>query len=134
MLEYVFFDPQPFDRFADYVKGLGLKPECRVSDRDEYLVELPDDLDEAVTEQVEAYYEKMMGLSEELMAEEDEEHYSAAGVQVSLADGSQIVASVEPGLLQKVLTVLSYDELGRFVDDIARAVEHPDSRPICKRD
>ncbi len=133
MLEYVFFDERPSEQFTQFVKGLGLSPGYKVSGQDEYLVELPDTLDESVIEQVESHYEKMMGISEDLMAGEDEGHYSAAAVQVSLADGSQIVASVEPILLQKVLRVLSYDELGTFVDAIAAAVEHPDSRPICKR-
>ena len=134
MLEYVFFDQRPFDQFTGFLKGLSLNPECRVTERDEYLVELPDDLDEPLIEQVEACYEKMMGLSEDLMAEEDDGHYSAAAVQVSLPDGSEISVSIEPSLLQKVLTVLSYDELARFVDAVAAATLNPDSRPICKRD
>jgi len=134
MLEYVFFDQHPFDQFLGYIKELGLNPESRVSDRDEYLVKLPDDMDEAQLERVEAFYEKMMGVSEELLADADEAYYSAAGVQVSLADGSQILASVEPDLLKKVLSVLSYDELAQFVDAIGCAVENPDTRPICKRD
>ncbi|MDT8376965.1 MAG: hypothetical protein RQ867_09580 [Mariprofundaceae bacterium] len=133
MLEYVFFDQRPFDQFLHHVKALGLHSESRVSDRDEYLVELPEDMDEAVMDDVEAFYEKMMGVSEALLADTDEEYYSAAGVQVTLADGSRILASVEPGLLKKVLSVLSYDELAQFVDAIASAVENPDSRPICKR-
>jgi hypothetical protein len=133
MLEYVFFDQRPLDRFSEFLKGLGLHPECRVTDREEYLVELPDDLDEPVIEQVEACYEKMMGLSEDLMAEEDDGHYSAAAVQVSLPDGNEVVASIEPRLLQKVLSVLSYDELAAFVDAVAAAAVNPDSRPICKR-
>lgn len=133
MLEYVFFDQRPFDQFSEHVKGLGLSPVCRVTDHDEYLVELPDDIDAAIVGRVEACYEKMMGISEALMAAEDDSHYSAAGVQVSLSNGQHIVASVEPGLLKKVLSVLSYDELGAFVDSIAAAVESPDSRPICKR-
>jgi len=134
MLEYVFFDQRPFDQFLKHVKGLGLNPQSRVSDRDEYLVELPDDLNETVLESVESFYEKMMGISEDLMAEEDSGHYSAAGVQVTLGDGSQILASVDPALLAKVLSVVSYDELSQFVDAVAAAVESPDSRPICKRD
>lgn len=134
MLEFVFFDRQPFDRFADFARGLGLSPDCRVSGRDEYLVELPEDLDDDIIEQVENHYDRMMGLSEDLMAESDEGHYSAAGVQVNLPDGGQIVASVDPSLLRKVLTAISYEELGDFVDAIAAAALNPDSRPICKRD
>lgn len=134
MLEYVFFDQRPFDQFIAFVRELRLSPECTISGQDEYLVALPDDLEDGVIDQVEAHYEKMMGISEELMAEDDDGHYSAAGVQVSLPDGSEIVASVEPGLLTKILTAISHEELGRFVDAIAAATLNPDSRPICKRD
>lgn len=133
MLEFVLFDQRPFDQFAAFARGLGLTPACRVTEREEYLVELPDDLDDGVIEQLEACYEQMMGISEELMAEEDQGHYSAAGVQLRLSGGEEIVASVEPALLQKVLSVLSFDELGRFADSIAHAAENPDSRPICRR-
>ncbi len=133
MLEYVFFDHRPFDQFLNYLRELGLNPESRVSDRDEYLIKLSDDLDDAVIEKVEAFYEKMVGMSEKLLAEEDEHYLSAAGVQVNLADGSRTVASVDPDLLKKILTVLSYDELDQFVTSISRSVENPDERPICKR-
>lgn len=133
MLEFVFFDRQPYEQFAAFASSLGLDPDCRVSDRDEYLIELPDDLDDEVLARVEDYYEKMMGFSEELMAGSDDGHYSAAGLQVTLPDGSEIVASVEPILLQKALTALSYEELGRFADAVAAAALNPDHRPICKR-
>lgn len=124
MLEYVFFDQRPFDQFSEYVKGMGLTPASRVSDRDEYLVELPEDMNEAVMESVEAYYEQMMGMSEALLAvDANEEHYSAAAIQVSLSGGENTLASADPELLKKILTVLSYDELGVFVDSIAHAVE-----------
>jgi len=133
MLEFVFFDRQPFDRFADFTRGLGLEPDCRVTEREEYLVELPDDLNDELLDEVESCYERMMGLSEDLMAESDDGHYSAAGVQVNLPDGGEIVASVDPALLRKVLSAISYEELGEFVDAIAAAAVNPDSRPICKR-
>ena len=48
----------------------------------------------------------------------------------------KIVTIVALGILflpsTKVLA-LDFDELGRFVDSIARAAEKPDMRPLCKR-
>jgi len=134
VLEFVFFDRQPYEQFAEFVRSLGLNPGCRVTDREEYLVELPDDIDDDLIDRVEAEYERMMGISEDLMAEADDGHYSAAGVQVNLPDGGEIVASVDPSLLRKILSAISYEELGDFVDTIAAAALNPDSRPICKRD
>jgi hypothetical protein len=40
---------------------------------------------------------------------------------------------VDSKLLEKLLSVLNFDELGRFVDSIAKAAEEPDMRPLCKR-
>jgi len=134
MLEFVFFDRRPYDKFAEFARSMGLEPGCRVTDHDEYLIELPEDLDAGILDRVEEQYDRMMGLSEELMAESDDDHYSAAGVQVRLPDGSEIVASVEPAMLRRILSVLSYEELGEFVDSIAASALNPDHRPICRRE
>lgn len=132
MLEFVFFDPRPRDFFLGRLREMGVEFKCRQKG-EELLVLLPDDTEAVLMECIEAYYEETFDLSEQLMAEaEGVDHFDLAGVEVNLKEGP-VIASVDAKLLQKLLTVLSFEELGRFVDSIARAVEQPDSRPLCKR-
>lgn len=133
MLEFVFFDPRPRDLFVEQVRALGVETALK-GKGEELLVLLPDDLDEATNEQIEGYFMATLDMSEALMAEaEGVESFDATGVEVKLADGRSVMASVDAKILGKILSVLDYDELGRFVDSITSAVESPDFRPICKR-
>ncbi|WP_157821295.1 hypothetical protein [Mariprofundus ferrinatatus] len=102
---------------------------------DELLVLLPDDLDEVTNDRIEALFMATLDMSEALMAEaEGVKSFNATGVEVKLANGDSVMASVDAKILAKLLSVLSFDELASFVDSITRAVEEPDYRPICKRD
>ncbi|ATX82141.1 hypothetical protein Ga0123462_1277 [Mariprofundus ferrinatatus] len=134
MLEYVFFDPRPRDLFIAQVNELGVATLLKEKG-DELLVLLPDDLDEVTNDRIEALFMATLDMSEALMAEaEGVKSFNATGVEVKLANGDSVMASVDAKILAKLLSVLSFDELASFVDSITRAVEEPDYRPICKRD
>ncbi len=132
MLEYIFFDERPCEKFNDFLKERGLQPSLKTS-HGEWVAALPEGLDDKLIEEIESYYDEMMEYNEALMSADDDKHVYAAAVEVRLADGRKIMASVRPELLKRVLGVLSFEELGEFVDDIASAVENPDDRPICRR-
>ncbi len=132
MLEFVFFNPQPRDVFLAQLKELEITSEC-CRKGDELLVLLSDELASDILDRIEAFYEATLQMSEELMAEaEGVDHFSLAGVEVNLKNGP-VMATVDSKLLEKILSVLNCDELGRFVDSVARAAEEPDMRPLCKR-
>ncbi|MCU7809922.1 MAG: hypothetical protein KZQ77_01610 [Candidatus Thiodiazotropha sp. (ex Notomyrtea botanica)] len=133
MLEYIFFDERPWRRFIDYLESLGLEPQSSSSDEG-WLVALPENLDDALDEKVELYYDQMLDLNESLVAEEEgQAHVHTAGVNVTLNDGRVVQAAVGPQLMQKLLEVVSPQELGDLVNAIADAVENPDERPFCQR-
>ncbi|MES9991232.1 MAG: hypothetical protein ABW098_04725 [Candidatus Thiodiazotropha sp.] len=73
-------------------------------------------------------YLKQLGLAPEGKAQ-----HHVAGVNVTLRDGRVIQAVIDPGLMRRLLTVVSPQELGEFVDTIVAAVENPDDRPLCQR-
>jgi len=132
-LEYVFFDPRPRDLFIAQVEALGIESSLKEKG-EELLVLLPDDLDEVINDQVENYFMATLQMSEDLMAEaEGVASFNVAGVEVKLKNGDAVMASVDPKILEKLLSVLDFDELAEFVDAITHAVEEPDYRPICKR-
>ncbi len=129
----IFFDQRPWLLFQQFLKKKGLEPES-VHEEQGYLVSIPDDTDDDLMESIEAYYDEMLDMNEELFLEQqDDDQVHAAGVSVSLSDGRSVDALVNPKLLNRMLEVVSTDELGQFVSAIVDAVENPDNRPFCRR-
>ena len=134
MLEYIFFDERPWRKFADYLRQMGLDP-LSASEDQGFMVRLPEDTDDDLMERIEAYYDEMLDMNEALFVEQADasEHQHAAGVSVNLSDGRTVQALVDPGQLNRILDVLSIDELGQFISAIVDAVENPDERSVCRR-
>jgi Trp operon repressor len=135
MLEYVFFDPRPRDRFVEFVDGLGVAVQ-QENDDDLLKVLVSEDLDEDLTDRIEDYYDEMMALNQSLYEQEgdsDEVGYHAAGISGQLSDGNSVYAQVDPNLLGRIMQVLSPTEFNDVVNAIVEAVENPDSRSMCQR-
>ena len=133
MLEYIFFHEHPWRRFIVFAEELGLNPEARQGDEG-WVVELPEDLDEALDERLEAFYDEMLDYNQDLVAEtEGAEHVHLAGIDVTLGDGRRVQAGVDPKLMRRLLEAVSPEELGEFVNAIVDAVENPDERAFCQR-
>jgi len=137
MMEYIFFHQQSFQRFKDFLLKNDipvLKESVDQTDIEGFTIFLADDLEDIVSEQIEEFYDQMMELDEKLVAEDaGEDNLNQVGIAVALVDGQQVLASVDPDVMNRLLTVISHDELGQFVDDIVKVVENPDLRPLCKR-
>lgn len=133
MLEYIFFDQRLSQDFIDYLKELGLAVEGAQQDEG-WLVYVPEDLDEKTDDKIEARYEALLEMNERLVAErEGERHLHTAGINVTLNDGRVVQAAVDPKLVNRLLDVISTEELGMLVSAIAQAVESGDERPLCQR-
>ncbi len=141
MLEYVFFHEEPYNRFLDFVRERGLTPDSRARDDDAFDVDtlevhLPEDLDDTLADEVEAFYDEMMAWGQTLVDDElgqGADNYHAAGVVVNLRDGQVVYAQVDPRLLGRVMEVLTPEEFGQIVNAIVDAVENPDQRTFCQR-
>ncbi|MCG7928737.1 MAG: hypothetical protein N0C88_20510 [Candidatus Thiodiazotropha lotti] len=133
MLEYVFFDKRPWQDFVDYLKQLGLAIET-AQDDDEWLVYVPEELDDETDEKIEARYETLLEMNERLIADQQGgAHVELAGINVSLMDGRVVQAAVDPQLINRLLQVISVEELGELVSAVAQAVEQGDERSLCQR-
>ncbi|MCG7928108.1 MAG: hypothetical protein JAY67_21520 [Candidatus Thiodiazotropha taylori] len=133
MLEYVFFDKRPWQDFVDYLKQLGLAIET-AQDDDEWLVYVPEELDDETDEKIEARYETLLEMNERLIADQQgSAHVELAGINVSLMDGRVVQAAVDPQLINRLLQVISVEELGELVSAVAQAVEQGDERSLCQR-
>jgi riboflavin biosynthesis pyrimidine reductase len=133
MLEYILFDERPWRRFIDYLESLGLEPQAS-SDDQGWLVALPEDLDDELDEKIEAFYDRMLAMNESLVAQEEgQAQVHTAGINLTLAGGQVVQAAVDPKLMQRLLSVITPEELGELVNLIVDAVENPDERPLCQR-
>lgn len=137
MLEYIFFHQETYDLFKHFLEDKGievLKEGIDQTDVEGYVIFIEDDLEESLNDQVEAFYDQLMDREEALVMQgAEEEEISQVGLAVSLKDDRSVLASVDPDTLNRILSVVTQQKLGEFVDAIADAVENPDDRPLCKR-
>ena len=135
MLDYIFFHRMPFDEFVTFLRAKGLQPETEIED-DNYEVRLPEDLDDALSDEIEERYDVLMDMNRALFESEQEEgadNYQGAGVVLNLKDGKTVYADVDPQLLARIMGVLSAEEFGEVVNAIVDAIESPDTRTFCER-
>jgi hypothetical protein len=133
MLEYVFFDQRSWQDFIDYVTRLGVPVETDQDD-EEWLVYLPEELDDETDEMIEARYEFLFEMNERLIVErQGAVHVDVAGININLMDGRVVLAEVDPKLIDRLLQVVSFEELGEFISAIAQAVEQGDEQPLAQR-
>jgi 3-methyladenine DNA glycosylase/8-oxoguanine DNA glycosylase len=134
-LEYVFFDERPMRRFVEYLRQQGLSP-AQADDDGLLKVLLPEDIDDALSERIEAEYDRMMEMNRELYETEGEAGevgYHAAGITLELEGGVNVYAQVDPRLLGRIMEVLTPEEFNTVVNAIVEAMENPDNRSLCQR-
>ena len=133
MLEYIFFDERPWKCFLEFLEKLDLTPKSNLSEGT-WLVELPEDIEDELFERIEAFYDRMLDYNEELVTEEEgDAHVHMAGVNITLADGRIVQATIDPKLMRRLLEAVSPEELGGFVDQVVEAVESPSELSLCQR-
>lgn len=136
MYEFTFLTP---DRGAGFVKrleaeGLAVGVARDPMAEEATTISIPDDIDDALADRIEGWYEEETQAAEaELFDSGRAEASISAGVWVSLANGQSSFAPIEPRIMSRLLSVLTPDEVGDFVDRVARAVEYPDDTPACRR-
>jgi hypothetical protein len=136
MYEFTFLTP---DRGAGFVKrleaeGLSVRVARDPMAEEATTISIPDDISDELADRIEGWYEEETQAAEaELFREGRAETAISAGVWVTLADGQSSFAPIEPSIMSRMLSVLSSDEVGEFVDRVAQAVEHPDDTPVCAR-
>jgi hypothetical protein len=133
MLEYIFFHKQLLEQFLKQLEQQNITCETR-DDAMGLVAALPEDIDDALLEQIDEIYEALLGDTEKLLNTDDtasEKH--AAAISLTLKNGETVDAPIDPALLKRVLSVISYEELNELVEAIVDGVENPDSSPFCQR-
>ncbi|MBZ0104532.1 MAG: hypothetical protein K8H84_02780 [Sulfuricella denitrificans] len=133
MFEYMFFDEELRQRFVTHARSRGV--ECTLpSDGMGLLAAAPEDMEEAVYDELDAYYDELMEEQAERVDMLDgEATHQAAGVRVTLSDGRPCMIKLEPALANRLLAAFTLEEMQELVNAIALSVENPEDGPVCKR-
>ena len=131
MMEYIFFDQRLCARFMDYLARLKV-PYQETTDELGMVVEVPEDLDDDMTDKIEEFYEQLMQEQAQLLEEgENRLEKNAAGISITLSDGRPCMVRIEPDMMARLLGCFSVEELHELITSVARSVENPDNSPIC---
>jgi hypothetical protein len=140
MLDFIFFHETPVQKFQRFLDSEKIPYENDTEfqasvEETGFTISISEEYELDVIEKVERYYDEMMDLNAELISaeEESEGEIENAGISVNLADGSTVIADVDPNLIYKLSEALTPNEILELINAIASAVENPDSRPLCKR-
>ena len=133
MLEYIFFHDGPRRQFLQYLESLDI-PHVEQNDTMGMIVAVPEDMGEDIEDKIETNYDELMENAEELLLEDGEgAEKDVAAITISLQSGETIYASVDPKVLNRILEVITTQELNDLVNSIVSSVENPDDRPFCNR-
>ena len=135
MLDYILFHEKPFKLFVDWLQSKGISPETEI-DEDNYLIKIPEDLDDDLQDEVDEKYDALMDMNQQIVNDEEKENQQGrhmAGIVVTLKDGTVSYADVDPVLLGRVISAISPEEFGEIVTAIADAVENPQTKAYCQR-
>ncbi len=140
MLDFIFFHETPLKKFQAFLQAENITYENDTEfqasvEETGFTVSISDDYELDILDKIEDYYDDMMELNAALVSDEEagEDEISNAGITVNLADGSTVLADVDPNLIYKLSEALTPQEILHLVNAIASAVESPDQRPLCKR-
>ena len=134
MLSYIFFHQKPFQLFIEFLQGKDLIPETS-QENDCYEVFIPEDIEDKLSEEIEDEYDALFEMNQNLMdsKQASESNYAMASIDIPLGDGTISQANIDPVLINKILSVLTPQQLSEVVAIIVDAVENPDSRTFCQR-
>ncbi len=136
MLDYIFFDAKLSNKFKDHLTKVEIefkyKQDSAFGSVQGEIVSISDETSENLLDELQNLYDKLQSELEKLLEQDDEGlAMSTAGMEVKLKDGKLCTLRVAPDIVARILTVLEFDELQAFVDNIAKSVEKPDSGHFC---
>ncbi|WP_243750751.1 hypothetical protein [Thiomicrorhabdus marina] len=139
--QFTFFSESLAQRYLQFCNELGLVVQLEIEDSPAggdaiFNINLQEEATDAQLEQLEAQYDEMF--FGEQAAEIDGNDPAGAladacGVQVKLQSGQYTTVAIHPEIMNKILSVLSIDELQQFLAQVAEDIENPKFGPICSR-
>lgn len=137
--EYTFFDLALAQKFAKKCESMGLKVALREDESPTgealHEVSVNDAMTDAQVDSVEEVYGEMLfgEQADQIEGSDVNALVDACGVQVQLQSGDFTTVAIHPDTMNKILSVLTIDELQKFLAQVAEDIENPKSGPICQR-
>lgn len=138
--EYTFFDRPIAEKFASFVRSQELSAEIREEktpmDELSYEVSVIGTMNDEQADVLEDYYSELLFGEQAAQVEGNSSEGAladACGVQVQLQNGIYTTVAIKPEIMNKILSVLTVDELQTFLAQVAEDIENPKAGPICSR-
>lgn len=140
-MEYLFFNESLAKRFVEFCSVQGveaiIKAEVTFTDETSYNVLLADITDDSLMDSVEEFYNELFFGEQAAEIEGNDGSGAladACGVQVQLQSGQFTTVAIHPEIMNKLLSVLTVEELQSFLSQVAEDIENPKDGPICRRE
>ncbi|SFV87870.1 hypothetical protein MNB_SUP05-SYMBIONT-5-673 [hydrothermal vent metagenome] len=136
MLDYIFFDTTLARKFKNHLTKVSIEFQAEKDDdfgsiQGEIVSIVYETCDE-ILDELQALYDELQEEMEQILEQNgDGLLMNAAGMAVQLKNGSMCTLRVEPTIVTRILTVLEFDELQAFIDNIAKSVEEPNDGHFC---
>lgn len=133
--EYIFFESDLRDRFVQGLAARALAYVQRDDAMEGFVVELPQDPDDATLDALEADYEALM--SEQMLRAEsraDWGSHQAVSLHITRVDGSPAVVRLDAAVGRALMVHLNAEEAHALVTAIAHSLEQPQDGPLCRKD
>lgn len=137
MLDYLFFNQSIADQFIDFMDKNNLEWTQEVEKIQSAIVlKTSEDLEDTLWDALDDLYDKL-GIEDALLSSAqttDDNDIDTAGVYIQLKNGQQTIAPVNPLIMNRILDVISMEELNDFIEAIVTSVENPDDSAICQKE
>jgi hypothetical protein len=130
-MEYIFFNAELAERFAEFARLIGTRCEER-SDKLGLVVAVPEDLDAELGNRLDTYYAHLLDEQADMAEETEPGLKHNTSINITLANGQPCLIRIEPAMMNRLMSCLSIDEIHELVTSIARSVENPDDCPLCQ--
>jgi hypothetical protein len=137
MLDYIFFNTLFSTKFENTLKEMNIP--YQTSTDEEFgtlqgkIISIDEDTDEKILDKLQGFYDKLQDEQEVLLEQTDESlETNASGMEIDLSNGDKCTLRLPPEHVNKILSVLSFEELQGFVQLIANSVQNPDNNPFCQ--
>lgn len=138
--EYTFFNQNIAEKFIIFLDqqhiDSRLDQEEVISGDITYTVILTSQITDPAVETIEQYYDELLFGEQAALIDGNSESGALAdvcGIQIQLKDGDFTTVAIQPDIMNKLLEVLSVDEIQTFISQVAEDIEEPKSGPICRR-
>jgi len=133
MLEYVFFSEKYRLLFGEYLTEHAIKFETATdSIEDTLFISIEEPEDSNLWDLIDERFDALNEL-DQAEIEQGMDGMSGAGIYIELSTGENTLATVNPDVMNRMLSVISMDEFNAFVETIVHSVEKPDDSSICQQ-